>query len=275
MLRHAWILALAACTTAPADDTDDTDVVDTDTDTDTVDATCSDEVPAFPKLTGTVKDASGTALGASDVRVQFCRGVTCLFGAFGAGGSFAFEDLEAGPGSFAIAPIGDEGFEPFTPISVACGVDRTIDVVVPDTAPGVAIPGTAAEIEVTDGLYLTVGTGDLPGRPPLEPVPTEIAAVGLAADDEGVPPLEGFTGEAVALFYLLPFDSETAEGVTLPVRLDDPGWSLEGRGRLWYADYFTSTWIDLGALTVDGDSKLVPEDGLPGLSTLLVTRDPL
>lgn len=279
-MRASWVfLAALGCSTAPPtdDDTDDTDVGDTDTgaETDVVDTDCSDDVPTGTGIHGTVKTTSGAPLGPDDVRVQFCRGVTCLFPVCHWEGAFAFGELTPGAGSFAIAPIDGGRFETFVPITLVDGVVRELDVAVPDLTAGVAIPAERAEIEPTDGLYLTVGAGDLPGQPPLQPAPTEIAALAVDMGGEGVPPLEGFTGTAVGLFWLDPFDSAAADDLTLPVRFDDPGWAAGAR-RLWVADYFTAQWVDLGPLTADEGGKLAPsEGGLPRLSTLLVTVDPV
>ncbi len=273
-----WALVLAACgpgTSVVDEDTDTETDVETDTDSDaesddTEVVDCSTFVGEGTTISGVVKDTQGTLLTDSQVRVQYCRGATCLYPTCFSEGDFVFEQVEAGPGSFAIAPIGGGRFEPFVPVAIA-SAPLTLDAVVPTLAGEVTIPAVAAELAVGAGVYLTLGTGDLPGEPPLEPAPTKVAAIEALADASA---LEGFTGTAVALFYVHPFDSAAADDTTIPVRFDDAGWNLEGRGRLWVADYFTSAWIDLGPLEVDGDAKLVLADGgLPQLSTLLITRD--
>lgn len=276
-MRASWLfLSAFACgpsgdgpTDDDTDDTDTTDSADSDVDTDVADTDCSDNVPTSGTgLYGAIVDDEGADLDAADVRVQLCRATTCVYATCHVGDTYAFGPLTAGVGSYAVEPKGAGYFEPFAPITLEAS-PRRIDATVPSLNAGVAIPATAAEIEVAEGLYLTLGAGDLPGKPPLEPAPTVV--YGIDATSLNLP-IEGVTGEVVAVYYLSPFQKEVGvEEGTLAVRLDDR-WTLGAGGHLWLGRYESSTWLDLGELTADGDGKLVPVTGIDRLSTLVVTR---
>ncbi|MCB9682755.1 MAG: hypothetical protein H6733_14915 [Alphaproteobacteria bacterium] len=289
-MRTIWTVALlAACAGSTTDKVTDTDT-DTDVDTDTgvvdTDATCelapdpslpdcSADVPSGGAgLTGALVDVDGNPLNTdAALRVQYCRGDTCLIPDCTFSNTYAFGNLDAGPGSFDIVLLpscdGERFATPFAPLDVETGVTRTVDVTVPRLGPATAIPATATEIEVVDGLYLTVGEGSLERPSPLEPAATEIA--GVDATDVAVP-IEGITGTVLAVYYLAPFDYDSSAGV--PVRLDN-AWTLaDSEGELWIGDYTTSSWEKVGDLTIDGDDKLTTATGLPRMSTLVVVRKP-
>lgn len=286
MRRIVPFLILAACGTATtSDDTTDAttdEVGETGDSSDTdIEVTCSlepiaddcagDIASGGAKLTGKVTDQNGNAIGNGGVRVQFCREI-CLVPDCYDGNTYTFGGLDAGPGAYDVVPLCEDErlATPFAPITLDEAATRTIDIVVPKLGPATAIPDTAAEIEVVDGLYLTIGKGDLSKPTPLDPEATEVAGVDATAFSV---PIEGITGDVLAVYYLHPFDYPADGGLT--VRLDD-GWTLgSGNGELWVGNYDDIQWDKVGDLVDDGDGKLTPGAKLPRISTLVVVKKPV
>lgn len=294
-IRHFVCLALlAACTGTSGDsadsDTDETDTTGADSDTgvDVVDAdSCDVDAPATGSaLFGTAKDGTGAPLGRADVRVQYCR-TTCYVARCRGPGVFGFDTLSAGAGSFEIVPLaeGSRLATPFVPLTLAEAAVFEVDAVVPELEPAVTLPATPAALEAAPGLFLTLGTDTL-STPALEPVATEVAAVD--AIDVALP-LTDLPGEALALFYVSPFDYPAADAEDLdddgtpdpsptkgiPVEVTDT-WTLgAGNGELWMADYKLLRWVKVGDLAAGSvEGRLAPANRLPRLSTLAVVRKP-
>lgn len=276
-LRWLPALLLWACDgggKAPADDTD----LETDDPQDSAGADTDDPtIPDGPLvLTGVVRDAGGAAI-ASGVRVQYCRGEACISAHGFDAGTYSFYGLEAGVGSFEVVNTSETARRPniFVPITVDAST-RTLDVVLPDLGAAQAIPGEAGWLTIADGLEVEVTAGDLTPASPFEPEVTEVAGVKVV---DAALPTEGIAGDRIAMFYLWPFDADSA--AHMQVRLD-PATLLvggapltSGHAELWYADYDTSTWISLGDLTDNGGGRLVPASTLPKLTTLLVATKPM
>lgn len=259
----ALALLCTACTSGPAVETDDTDTIDTDTtDTETTD---TEVTPVGSStLEGAIVNAAGAAI--DGARVQFCRGANCLTRHTDATGTYAFEDILDGPGSFEIIPPeGTDYAIAFTPIDLEDDATLSVDVTMLPLGAPVSIPATAAELEITDGVYVTLGEGEL--EPPLfVDDATEVAGVDATATPMPVQLLEG---TVLAMYYLAPFDFHATAGAPIELRND---WGLaDGEAELYVAVYETSTWDKVGDLTVSGD-RLVSSGGLHLISTIAVVR---
>lgn len=285
MWRFGILALVMACGGSTADNGDDggndteTDMVGDSGDTDDTGAEecqitppdgetdCRNDIPAGTKLVGTLLDVNGGKLGKEAFRVQFCRGTTCLTPNCSYDNTFGFGGLEAGGGSFDVVPTcPEERFAtPFAPISVEDGKTRTIDVVVPRLDAAQTLGDSAAEIEVTDGVFLTTKRGDISS--PLDPNPGEIS--GVDATDITVP-IEGVPGTIKAVYYLAPFDYKVDPPA--PLRIDNDFGLTADNGEIWYADYFHFKWEKLGDTMIDGDSKLTTTNGLPLMTTIVVVE---
>lgn len=279
-------IVLAACSTGTdtPDDTDsDTQVDDTALPADTdVPTSCTQDAPATGSaLFGTVVDADNHALGSSEARIQFCRDV-CYTAQCRGPGVWGFEGLASGKGSFEAKPLaGDDDLATvFLPLDLAEGSARPFAVELPRLSPAVAIPATAAPLEVTPGLFLTLGTGDL-ATPPLEPDATSVAAVdGLST----APPIDGIDGTVLAVYYFSSFNYPAADETDtlpdadhgIPYEIVD-AWTLgAGAGEVWIGEYDTQSWHKVGDL-IEGsvEGRLTTTNHLPKLSTVVVVRKPL
>lgn len=268
MTRWLPLFLLAAC--AGGDATDDTDATDTDSSADTpadTDTDTTPEEPAVVVLAASLVDASGAAL-TSGFRVQYCRGIACFNGEQEASGAYVFSDLPAGPGSFEVFDVTDPPTHVtvFAPITVDGETRRELTVTVPDMAP-VDLPASVQEVTF-GGCHMEVGEGSLSAGSPLDPDPTSMAVVRATA---ALPIENGPTGEVLGVWYVWPFDAEAEDGIPLAI---DNSWGVaSGEASLWYADYDTSSWIEIGDMT-DTAGRISPPTPLPKLTTFALVRKP-
>lgn len=282
-------ILLVACSTGTDSKTDtdgDTDVTGETGDTTAQDTdlptTCTTDAPATGSaLYGTVVDADNHGLGSSAARIQFCRDV-CYTAQCRGMGVWGFNELDAGWGSFEAKPLdSDTNFATvFLPIDLAEGAARPLNVTLPRLSPSVALPAVAAPLEVTTGLFLTLGTGDLI-PPALESQVTAVSAVnGL----DTAPPIDGIPGTVLAVYFFAPFNHVAADETDLvpdashgiPFEFTDE-WTLgAGNGEVWIGEYSTQSWQKVGDV-IDADSagRLTTANRLPKLSTLVVVRKPM
>jgi hypothetical protein len=273
-LRTLPLLLLLACDGGKTPDpgSEETDESDSPRPEDTFRETDDPTVPDGPLvLTGLVRDGAGNPI-TSGVRVQYCRGDACISAHEYDAGTYSFYDVEAGVGSFEVVNTSETARRPniFVPITVNAET-RTLDVVLPDLGPEAALPGTAGWVTAADGLQLQVVAGDLTPASPFEPEVTAIAGSKVVSE---ALPVEGVSGDLLAMFYLWPFDATSAASMAVrldPATLSDPPL-MSGHAELWYADYETSAWISLGDLTDDGMGQLTTATPLPKLTTLLVVE---
>src|SRR5690606_20930327 len=146
---------------------------------------------------------------------------------------------------------------------------RVIDVTIPALDAAHELPATAAELELGQGLFVTVGKDDL--EPPLFVDPATHAA-GVRVEQATWPPLDEIDSEkVVAVWYTVPFDHHAKSDAGLPLRVQDQ-WSLDEGAELsvWVGSYGESAWLPAGSLTVGADGWLTGEAALPHLSTVVL-----
>jgi hypothetical protein len=196
-------------------------------------------------------------------------------------GVWGFDALTAGWGSFEAKPLdSDSNFATlFLPLNLEEGAARPFSVELPRLSPSVALPASAAPLELTPGLFLTLGTGDLI-PPALESAVTSVSAVdGLDA----APQIDGVPGTVLAVYLFQPFNHVATDETDtvpdadhgIPYEIFD-AWGLgAGGGEVWIGDYATSSWIKVGDV-IDGGTagRLTTANNLPKLSTLVVVRKP-
>lgn len=260
---------LAACngtTTGDDDDAGDTDTDAGPTDSGTDDSDTDVDLPEPQALTGTLVDPSGGAL--VGWSIKFCNVVGCRIDESDAAGTFSYDDVALVPHS--LEPVPPEGSDwatmnlPYTfdplEVKVLTFVQQELDPVVP-------IPATPAEIEMGDGLWVTIGTGDLVA-PPLHDDAT--TAGGVSVPQADWPTIDDVTGTVLAVWYTHPFDYTAPEG--LPVRIEgDLGLAEGAVVDLLVGSYADFAWIDGGSLTVTG-GELVGTAELPLLSTVIAVQ---
>ena len=270
----AFLLVFHACQGSHAPDSvssesdADTDS-DTDTDTDADgDADTDSGPPATATLDGVVTDVAGNSI--EDARVNVCRDV-CKYVFTDGAGAYAFSKLEAWTASFyVIPPKGSSYAYPIVPVTLADKEQRTIDMVLLDLDAAAPLPDAPQEVEVVEGVYLTVGASVL------EPVQfTELGDViaGVEVPAKWRPPIE-LTGTVIDMWYLTPFEAEAAEG--LPIRLVN-AWGLEAGTtyEVWSASTALEySWLDAGTLTVTEDGKMLEGDARIPILTNIVLINP-
>ncbi|MFZ5482005.1 MAG: carboxypeptidase-like regulatory domain-containing protein [Myxococcota bacterium] len=263
------LFALLACTGGTGADPDDSGVAgDTDDPPPTDDTGTSSTVPLTASLTGTVMDPDGNPV--AGARVNVCRHV-CRTITTEADGAYAFEALEAWTATYYVVPEEGSGYaNPMVTLTLADGEARAIDVVLDpfDTPQG--LPRVASEVEVTDGLYLTIGADNLT-PPPLEDLPAEVAAVRVPAEHRLDVEVDG---AVLDVWYLSPWEATSETGVA--VRMDNL-WGLApgDRARAFVVSEPTAyTWLDAGELVVEEDGATLAGDAsLPILTTLALVRE--
>lgn len=244
---------------ADADTDSDTDSdTDADTDADTDSAT----------LTGFVLDVDGKAV--SGARVNICRDV-CLTDMSDEQGAYTLVTPYSETQAFYVVPPADSGLSsPIAPHTPAMGETLALDVVVPALDTPRELPADAEEVEVTDGLFLTVGA-DILEPAGFEELGDEIAAAAVAPEHSL--PL-GLDGEVLAQWYVDPFEATSEAGV--PLRMENR-WSLPA-GQTYdvvvSGDPYAPGWLEAGTLTVSSDATMLEGDAALLMLTSIVLLAP-
>ncbi|MBX2797326.1 MAG: carboxypeptidase-like regulatory domain-containing protein [Myxococcales bacterium] len=253
MRSATWMLLLGACSGTTTDpdttDTDEPDVVETGTPSETG---CEERVPsraceAADPLTGTVTNAAGEPLPGAWIR--FCKGETCFFGTADDAGDFCIEAAPAGWHAFAVSPpICSDGYTAaVTPVEFEDGQTRTLDMTLQEVGPATPLPATPEEIEVADGLFLTVGAGQLTAD--FEDPATEIT--GARVPEAEWPTLD-IEGQVVDVWYVSPFEFKAEP--KMPVRFANDRSLPDGTVlHVLNGSYKAQAWIDAGTVTAKGD----------------------
>lgn len=262
---RSWSTLLALCLVAchGAVDTNDTDEPE-DTDEPILPGEQGD---TSATLSGKVVGPDGELDGAN---IRFCRGEQCRYATTANGGAFTFEKALVAWHSLEIVPPAGSGLATwFAPIELLKDQSRQLDITIPALDPLVALPDASAELELGQGLYVTLGKGDL--VPPLFVDPATHAS-GVLVDTEHHPPLDSLE-EVVAVWYTAPFDHHAKSDDGLPVRVKDAWGLAEGEVlEVWVGSYTDSAWLPAGTLTVGEDGWLTGDAALPLLSTVVLTR---
>ena len=222
-------------------------------------------------LTGTITDASGTAL--ANAEIGLCKSI-CRSLCTDDNGQFSYGAIPADTYSFHVAPPHDaEGLVEVTwPITFdGSGASLTEDVTLIERGTAVALPSTAAELELATGLFVTLAQGDLTIL--FEDDPTEASAVEVTSDIEF--PLPSDTGSLVAAWYLHPYEADAEDGA--PLRIEDRWSYAEGdQVHVWGSSYDDFAWLDLGTFTRTNGSFVADSAAgeLTVFATLVVMEEP-
>jgi len=258
-----------ADTDADTDSDTDSDT-DTDTDTDTEEEHCltegpeEDPTPGTGTVVGNVYDGDGAPV--AGVRVSWCDHWECLALPSGADGSVTIDSAGAGTHSFDAVPAGLDGYSTtLTILSIEPGETLTVDFHLPDLTPAQAVPATPTELELGDGLFVTLGEGTFAL---LFGDVTDVAGAKLSAEQWPTMDLEG---TVVAVWNLDPFEAESTDGA--PVRIAN-SWGYAPGKALWLhtSSYGCFEYLEPIELVVNGDGTYLESTGgtLKELSTVVL-----
>ncbi|MCK6521187.1 carboxypeptidase-like regulatory domain-containing protein [Myxococcota bacterium] len=240
---------------------------DADADTDSDSDTDTEEgIPADATMTGKVVDESGKAI--EGARVSMCK-TLCRTSFTDASGAYSFPALEGFTHSFEIVISSGGWATPLAPITLVAAQENVLDAVGVKFSDSQAMPATPKEVEVVEGLYITVGADQI--KLPFGADGSMVSGVRVAAASQL--PVE-LTGEVIQTWYLGPFDGHAIDA-HLPFRMDNL-WGLTAGETLevWAADYALAAWVSAGTVTVSADGLTLESDGegIPVLSTLVLLR---
>ncbi|MCO4746723.1 MAG: carboxypeptidase regulatory-like domain-containing protein [Proteobacteria bacterium] len=274
-MRLSWLLLFAlACTGTTEDDPIDSSDSSTDSgSTDTgIEPSCDldshsvGDSAATGTLSGVITDASGAPL--EDAEIGLCRAV-CRSVCTDATGAFSYDGIGVDTFSFHVRPPHDQHdlFDIVFPLDVAANDTLTQNVQLVTAPTAVALPGTAAELEVATGLHITVGQGDLSIL--FEDDPTDIGAVPFTTAFFPTPANETFLGG----WLMTPYDAEADPG--LPIRFTNTFGVATGASVIVRtSSYGDFVWQDMGTFT-ESNGFLVADNAttgrLPRLATLIIT----
>ena len=263
------LLTLAACgdkdEPTPTEDSGEVEGdADADTDSDS-DTDTEVDIPADATMTGKVVDVSGKAI--EGARVSMCK-TLCRTSFTDAGGLYSFPALEGFTHSFEIVISSGGWATPLAPVTLVAAQENVLDAVGVKFSESQAMPSSPKELEVVEGLHITVGLDQL--KLPFGADGSMVSGVRVAASDQV--PVE-LPGEVIQMWYLGPFDGHAE--AHLPFRMDNL-WGLSAGETLevWAADYTLAAWVSAGTVTVSGDELTLESDGegIPVLSTLVLLR---
>ncbi len=262
-MRWLSLILLVACSGGGSDNKDGgTTPSDTSGSTDdTTDTTDSGSFTyAVAQFDGVISDAAGAPM--SDVQLKLCRGLQCRNGATDGSGAFTFDDVQVDWYSFEAVP--PEGYATLlVPLQFTEDQERSLAFVMHELDATSPMPSSATEVEMGEGLHITLSAGVL--EPPLFVDPSDtVAGVRVPAAD-WLPMDAG--GTVIDMWYVAPFDHHaTNDG--LPVRFDNL-WGLKDgvSYEVWVGSYEDSEWLNAGSVTVSG-AELSGDAKLPLLSTM-------
>jgi hypothetical protein len=261
------LLTLAACgdkdEPTPTEDSGATEG-DADTDSD-ADTDTEESIPADAMMTGKVVDESGDAI--EKARVSMCK-TLCRTAFTDANGLYTFPPLEGFTHSFEIVISSDEWATPLAPITLVAAQENVLNAVAVKFSTSQTMPATPKEVEVVEGLHITVGLDQL--KLPFGADGSMVSGVRVAAS--AWLPVE-LPGEVIQMWYLGPFEAHAENH--LPFQMDNL-WGLSAGETLevWAADYTLAAWVSAGTVTVSSDEQTLVSDGegIPVLSTLVLLR---
>lgn len=272
-MQLIWTLVLVACSDKSTDSATPTGSTPTDSvptgntdDTDTT-TTTTTTPPATATVSGTVTLLDGTPV--SGARVNVCR-VQCAYTDTDAAGNYVISPLSPWEAAFYVVPSASSGLlTPIVLLTLTDGETRDLDAVLLPADKSSALPATSTEVEVVEGVYLTVGA-DILEPAPLTELGDTISAVRVP--DGASLPIE-LAGTVLGTWYFAPFEAESEHGVG--VRLDNlwglaPGTTVEVYAMSMPTEF---SWLLAGTLTVDaGGTSLTGDAKLPILTTMVVVQ---
>ncbi len=271
-------LAWLACTAGtPTGETGTSDGGPTNLDSDTALArdtaypdsgptTDADSGLARGSITGRVVATDGSPL--EGLRVTLCRG-TCEYDDTASDGGFHIPLVPPDTYPMSIVELsGERGLAiPLLLVDVVDGEDIVLpsDVVVPVLEPPVPMPEQVGEVEVLEGLFLTVDPEELWLAPWAPEQHLQGATSSLSL------PLTPFE-EPLGTWYLAPFKSMSYADMGLRI---ENRWGLAPgeAARAWVCSYDLAEWSDGGVLTVSEDGAWLIGGAIRELTTLVLTRE--
>jgi hypothetical protein len=194
-----------------------------------------------------------------------------------ADGSYAFNEIEAATHLLEVWPasVGDYagiGLAPTFPLSLEANAPTTLDLVWLAPEQHVSVPDSSTELEIADGLLVTLGHDTALPSFLLSGDFTEV--YGVRYPDDKRPPIAGVS-DPLGLWVLGPTEtSSTGDG--FPVRFTND-WALADGTVLhvWYSaqdqDTLAGRWLSAGDVTVAG-SDISGDAKLPNLGTVLLSK---
>jgi len=265
------LIPLVACTGGPADDkaddTSDTEVIDDDT------GPVDTGEPLGGLLEGTVTTEDGSPL--VGARVSLCATV-CRTADTDATGGYLFEGMEGISYALDVIPT-DASLATVLVILTTTHEEEeySFDFIVPALSAAQDIPQGVTELELTDGLFVSLGFDVLDMG---FSAATTTAGVQVA---ESIWPYVEVEGVVKAVWYLAPFDVEShedaaGEEVPLDFRITNSwGWDAGATFEAWEASYIGLAWHRVGTVEVSADATeltLTEGEGLTVLSTLVLVE---
>lgn len=235
----------------------------------------SDDKTPTSTLSGHVKDAAGNPL--QEYRIQACFRA-CRIQFSGSDGTYSFSPIEDGthllelwsPGNSADA---GELLSPTFPVTLEAGQTRTLDLRWAAADKRVQVPEQHTEIEVANGLFLTIGKDT--STPSFLDVNPYTDVYGFQFPADALPPIEG-AGAPLGLWVLGPTKTTAAAAGGFPVGFTN-SWGLPDGSTLhvWFAeqdpDTLAGRWTPVGDVTVQG-SQARGSAAIRELGTVLLTE---
>jgi hypothetical protein len=258
------VACLGTKTLDPADDTSDTEVIEDDT------GPVDTGEPLGGFLTGTATTEDGSPV--VGARVSLCATV-CRVADTDASGGYLFEGMEGISYALDVIPTDETLATVLVILTTTHEEERALDFVVPALSTAQDIPQSVTELELTDGMFVSLGFDVLDMG-----FSQATTTAGVQVAEASWPYLE-LEGTAKAVWYLAPFDVEAAEDtagehVPLDFRIANTwGWDAGATFEAWEASYIGLAWNKVGTVEVSADASeltLTEGNGLTVLSTLVL-----
>lgn len=274
------LLAAAGCADTSTDsDTSATDTGTTDSDTGSGDDDTGEFVDAcegvevgegLVNVTGYVYDTNGDTVGGA--QVNMCDPVTCITVRAQENGRYCYsQGLEASDYLFYVKKLGstDEIAIPNRPYPLDGDEGTvTLDATLIDWTHDAELPAAATEIELGEGLFLTVGAGDI-NDVTGSAFSGQLHGAKVSTDD-GFDVSADFPGvDVLGYWYLAPFQNVAADEGGIPIRLTGFGGTDGTAYDVYVARY--GEWELLGS-PVQAEGSLSPAAGVPEITAVVVTR---
>ncbi len=213
-----------------------------------------------------------------DYRVQLCYHA-CRMANTEADGTYAFSSVEAATHLLEIWPSSGGSnasvwLSPTFPVTLQA--DKTAHLNLTWLAPDkrVTVPAVATELEIADGLFVSLGHDTSTPSMYLSDDFKEV--YGVRVPDGKIPPIVGEgPGVPVAMWILGPVDTE-AKAAPFPVRFANIGSKADGKTlHVWMSHQdetsLEGTWETVGEVTVSGN-EMTGTAKLPRLGTVLLSE---
>ena len=260
------LIPLVACIGGKTIDTADTEVIEDDT------GLVDTGEPLGGFLTGTATTEDGAPV--VGARVSLCATV-CRTADTDAAGSYFLEGIEGISYALDVIPTDENLATVLVILTTTHEEERSLDFVVPALSTAQDIPDSVTEIELTSGMFVSLGFDVLDMG-----FSAATITAGVQVVEASWPYIE-VEGTVKAVWYLAPFDVESLEDaggehVPLDFRITNSwGWDAGATFEAWEASYIGLVWNRVGTVEVSADGTeltLTEGDGLTVLSTLILVE---